>query len=183
MAAEFTSEQRQDFVDLLSTGSGMGFVSLHHNLAAHRTWPEWKRLIGGKYIFGESEIIDRQQFRRTVTSGIESPIDLNLQVADSDHEIMRGISDFEVADELYNNIFLDSNLHVLLTTDHPDGDRRLEHNGGHNPAMAWAKTYGASRVFYQRLGHHPHRVGRPQLPQDDVAGPALGGLRFEEGFL
>ena len=37
MAKEFTPEQRQAFVALLETG--IGLVSTHHNLGAHRDWP------------------------------------------------------------------------------------------------------------------------------------------------
>jgi type 1 glutamine amidotransferase len=162
MLDPWPAAQQQLFQDLLNTEPGIGFLSLHHNIAAHSQWPEWKKIIGGKYVF-EDEIIDRKQYRQTITSGIEKPIDMRIKVVDDKHPITSGVSDFDSLDELYNNIYLADDIHVLLTTDPPDGDRRYAHDGGFDPAMAWTTSYGASRIFYLRIGHHSDAWATPEF--------------------
>jgi uncharacterized protein len=49
MVRGFTPEQQKAFVELLNTG--IGVVSLHHNMGAHRDWDEFPKIIGGKFIF------------------------------------------------------------------------------------------------------------------------------------
>ena len=45
--AGFTPEQQQAFVALLNRG--IGVVALHHTLGGHQEWPEYAKIIGGKY--------------------------------------------------------------------------------------------------------------------------------------
>ncbi|MHB9066941.1 MAG: ThuA domain-containing protein, partial [Pirellulaceae bacterium] len=45
--AGFSPEQQQAFVALLNRG--IGVLALHHTLAAHQEWPEYAKIIGGKY--------------------------------------------------------------------------------------------------------------------------------------
>jgi len=47
MAPRFTAEQQKAFVELLKTG--IGLVSLHHNLGAHNDWEEFANIIGGAF--------------------------------------------------------------------------------------------------------------------------------------
>ncbi|HID76493.1 MAG TPA: hypothetical protein EYP56_10905, partial [Planctomycetaceae bacterium] len=49
MVRGFPPEQQEAFVALLRRG--IGVVSLHHNLGAHRDWGEFRKIIGGKFIF------------------------------------------------------------------------------------------------------------------------------------
>ena len=55
MVPGITAEQQQAFAALLK--QGIGVVSLHHNLGAHRDWPEYRKIIGGKFVF-KPETID-----------------------------------------------------------------------------------------------------------------------------
>ena len=47
MAPPFTPEQKKGLVELLKTG--IGLVSLHHNLGAHNDWEEFANIIGGAF--------------------------------------------------------------------------------------------------------------------------------------
>src|SRR5580658_4480723 len=49
MVAKFAPEQEKAFVALLHRG--IGLVALHHNLCAHSKWPEYTKIIGGKYCY------------------------------------------------------------------------------------------------------------------------------------
>jgi type 1 glutamine amidotransferase len=149
MVGDFKPDQRAAFVELLKT-SGIGLVALHHNLGAHKTWDEYPKIIGGKYVFKACEI-----------NGVSWPPskyahgqDMNIQVADKDHPITRGVADFVVHDETYKGYYVAPDVRVLLKTDHAKNE----------PSVAWVKEYGKSRVFYLMLGHDSKAWTQPAYP-------------------
>lgn len=147
MCGNFTPEQRKAFTDLLATG--IGVVSLHHNLGAHGGWDEYRKIIGGKFIFKECEI-DGKKYEKTPWSHGET---LKVTVADKDHPITKGVQDFEIHDETYGKFYTADGVHVLLTTDHPKN----------NPALAWTTKYAKSPIFYLMLGHDNFAYENPSF--------------------
>ena len=138
MWAKGIAPQQQEALQQLLQ-SGIGVVALHHTLGAHQDWPEYAKIIGGKY-----HIQDRQVDGKTVgKSGYSHGEQLRVTIADKEHPITRGLEDFEIHDEAYLNYDTDPAARLLLTTKHPKND----------PELAWVKTYGNSRVFYLMLGH------------------------------
>ena len=136
-AQGITEQQQKDFVALLHRG--IGVVALHHTLAAHQAWPEYEKIIGGKFQLQE-RIVDGKTLP---TSGYEHDQQVSVHIANGEHPITKGLKDFEIRDETYNKYDTDPQATVLLTTEHPKSDREL----------AWAKTYANSRVVYIELGH------------------------------
>ncbi len=147
MSRPITPEQREQFVALLK--EGIGLVSLHHNLGAHRDWDEYRKMIGGKFVFQDSEI-DGKQYSKTPWSHGE---DLTIQVADEDHPITKGIEPFSIHDETYGKFYTAPDIRVLLKTDHPKNNREV----------AWTTKYGSSRVFYLMLGHDSKAYENPNF--------------------
>ena len=147
MVGGITPEQQKAFVALLETG--IGVVSLHHNLGAHRDWDEFRKIIGGKFILADAEI-DGKPFKKTPWSHDE---DLKITVVDKKHPITRGVDDFEIHDETYGVYYTAPGVKVLLKTDHPKN----------NPELAWTTSYGKSRVFYLMLGHDGKAYANPAL--------------------
>lgn len=137
MCPKITPAQRKAFVELLNRG--IGLVALHHNVGAHREWDEYRKIIGGKFIFGPCTI-DGKRYARTPWSHGEH---LDVVVADRRHPITRGIADFKIHDETYGPFYVAEGVHVLLTTDHPKNNR----------VVAWTTKYGRSPVFYLMFGH------------------------------
>lgn len=137
MAKGFTAEQRKAFTELLNTG--IGLVSTHHNLGAHPDWPEFTKIIGGKYVFEPVTIDGKVQAKSSYAEGEE----INVTVADQEHPITKGLAGFTIHDETYGQFYLAPDSHVLLTTDHPKCGR----------SIAWTKQYGKSRVCYLIFGH------------------------------
>ena len=130
-------EQQKAFAELLKTG--IGVVSLHHNLGAHRDWDEFRKIIGGKFCLEDCEI-DGKKYTKTPWSHDE---DLKITVADKEHPITQGVKNFEIHDETYGKYYVAPGVKVLLRTDHPKN----------NPEVAWTTSYGKSRVFFLMLGH------------------------------
>ena len=137
MVPAISPDQQKAFVDLLN--KGIGVVSMHHNMGAHRDWDEFRKIIGGKFILQPCEI-DGQKYPK---SGWSHGEDLNVTVADRQHPITKGVKDFQIHDETYKNYYTAPDVKLLLKTDHPKND----------PELAWVKEYGKSRVFYLMLGH------------------------------
>lgn len=138
---------RANFKALLK--QGIGVVSLHHNMGAHSTWDEFRKIIGGKFILKKC-VIDGKEYN---TSGWKHDEHMKIQVVDKAHPITQGISDFEILDETYKGYYVAPSVHVLLKTDHPNN----------TPELAWTTNYGKSRVFYLMLGHDHHGYENPNF--------------------
>jgi uncharacterized protein len=149
MVGGFSPEQQQAFVALLH--QGIGVVSLHHNLGAHSKWPEFRKIIGGQFILSPLEI-DGKEYVNSKWSHDE---DLSIMVADKEHPITQGVTDFKIHDETYQGYYTAPGVKVLLKTDHPKN----------NPELAWVTQYGKSRVFYLMLGHDKQAYANPNYPK------------------
>jgi uncharacterized protein len=132
-----TDAQRSGLVQLLN--NGIGIVALHHTLAAHPDWPEYAKIIGGKY-YVKPHSVDG---KTVPASQYDHGQDIRVHIAAPNHPITYGLKDFDIHDEAYRGYDTAADAKVLLTTGHPKSDSEL----------AWAKTYGNSRVVYIESGH------------------------------
>jgi type 1 glutamine amidotransferase len=137
MWAKITEEAKADFIARLKEGKGL--VAMHHCLGSYQDWPEYRKIIGGKYLM-KKEVID----------GVEKPastykhdVDFKVQVAPNNHPIIRGLKDFSIHDETYGGFDVSPGVTPLLTTDDPTSSK----------TVAWAKTYEGTRVATIQLGH------------------------------
>ncbi|NLS92138.1 MAG: hypothetical protein GXX96_08165 [Planctomycetaceae bacterium] len=68
-----TPEQQEAFVKLVKD-SGIGVVSMHHNLGAHWDWDEFRKIIGGRFILKDTELDGKAygnpSYRRVLEQGI-----------------------------------------------------------------------------------------------------------------
>lgn len=149
MVGDIPEEARQRLVALLE--KGIGVVALHHNLGAHRNWDEYRKIIGGKFIFDPCTI-DGVQYDRTPWKHGQR---LSIQVVQPDHPITRGLTNFEVEDETYGRFYIAPDNNILLRTNHPEN----------NPVIAWTRKYGQSRVVYIQLGHDRGAYDNPAYRQ------------------
>ncbi len=157
-----TPEQQANFVALLN--KGVGVVALHHTLAAHQNWPEYQRIIGGRYFTAPRKVDGKELPKSTFQHGV----DMKIAIADGQHPITRGMKPFEIHDEAYAGFETDPEATVLLTTNHPKSNKEI----------AWVKTYGNSRVLYLQLGHDHFAYENP-----DFARLVARGIRWSAGRL
>jgi len=137
MVRTFTPEQQQAFTNLLQ--AGIGLVATHHSLGSHPGWPEYTRIIGGKWI-AKPETIDGREYPKSTYSHGEQ---IHVTVADGEHPITKGLAGFTIEDETYGGFYVSPDVHVLLKTGHP--------KCGHD--IAWTTQSGNSRVCYLMFGH------------------------------
>jgi len=149
MVKSFTDEQQAAFIDLLNTG--IGVVSLHHNIGAHQEWEKFPKIIGGRY-FINPQVYDGKEYGK---SGFVHGETIKVTIADKRHPITKGVSDFVIHDETYNWLYVSDKAHVLLTTDHPKCTREI----------SWTTNYGNSPVFYLMLGHDSKAWHNPVYPK------------------
>ena len=119
--------------------TGQGLVVLHHALLAYPEWPTWREVSG---IDPALESYHHDQA-------------LRLHVAAPEHPITAGLADFKLVDETYHMGEPDPGCQVLLTTNHPLSLR----------SIAWARSFGRSRVFCLALGHDAACWNSPAFEQ------------------
>lgn len=118
---------------------GVGIAGCHGGMCdSFRNATEWQFMTGGQWVAHPGN--DGIKYMVNLTPGL-------------DHEITRGLSDFEVESEQYY-LHVDPGVKVLATTDFPlpgvDGPH--VENPCKMPTV-WTKKYGKGKVFYNALGH------------------------------
>ncbi len=148
MIKSVPQKQRDAFTALLKE-RGIGLVSLHHNLGAHRDWPEYRNIIGGSYLFKAMEIDGKQYPKSTYAHWKRT----DFKVVDGEHPITKGVGDFKITDdtETYDKCYLAPGVKVLVTTDQQRS----------TPEQVWVTRYGKSPVAYVMPGHGPQAWREP----------------------
>jgi uncharacterized protein len=106
-----------------------GIVMLHHALVAFPDFPLWDEWVGTT--------------GRTLAR-YDHDEQIPVTVADPDHPVTAGLSDWTLLDETYQMPEpIAAGTHLLLTTDHAKS----------MSALAWAREIGGNRVFCLQSGH------------------------------
>jgi type 1 glutamine amidotransferase len=138
------SYAQQEFL-LSYVRSGHGYVSIHGADNAPPDWlPEMRAMLGGVFShFGQP---DGKVRKGTYT----------VKIADAAHPITRGLTDFELTDELYYQIQMETGVVPLATV-------AFE---GKDWPVAWTQTYGQGHVFHTPLGHRDFGPDKPDPLRD-----------------
>jgi type 1 glutamine amidotransferase len=133
--------------------AGRGYVSIHgaDNVAKEWDRPAWREMLGGTFSHFEPRDLfpDSKTKKGTFT----------VKIVKTEDPVVRGLSDFEIKDELYYNLQMAPGVEPLATVDY---------QGQAWPA-AWTKTYGQGRVFHTPLGHRDFGPGK----DDPLRNPSL----------
>ncbi len=130
---------KEAFSNYLKEGGGLLLIhfangAFHPSLpgAEASDWPEYRQIC-------------RRVWDHDAGSGHDKYGPFIVKVADTNHELTNGLSDFETTDELYYRQSGDAPIHPLLVAQSKD-------TGTEEP-LAWIYTYGKGRVFQTLLGH------------------------------
>jgi uncharacterized protein len=138
MPKTITDAQKANFLSLFD--KGVGVVVLHHALVSYQHWPDYERLIGGRY---PEE--DGKGGAVTEQVGWQHDVEVPVVIVAKDHPITAGLKDFALNDEIYWGFRVRPDVTPLLTTTHPKSGKPL----------MWTRTEGKSRLVYLQLGHGP----------------------------
>ena len=111
--------------------SGKGLVSLHFACSSFQDWSEYAKLLGRVWKKGVGG------------HGPRGPFAVNIKKVD--HPITKGLSDFEIDDELYAKLTGDADIDVLASA-HSDWSGQVE-------PIIFVKNYGKGSVVHNVLGH------------------------------
>jgi type 1 glutamine amidotransferase len=139
MMRHITERQKAQFTAL--TEKGVGLVVLHHALVAFADWPDFERIIGGRY----TEPDPNKPGTVTEAVGWKHDEVVPVVIVAKDHPITAGLKDFTIHDEIYWGYRVQPDVTPLITTTHPKSGKPL----------GWCRTEGKSRVVYLQLGHGP----------------------------
>lgn len=139
-------QQQEAYISLLKKGASMIF--LHHALVSYQNWPEFIKIVGGQY--HTSPVVVNGD---SLKASYEHDVTIPVKVEDKKHPVTRGISDFEIVDEVYGGAEILPQVKPLLSTTHPKSMRYL----------AWINHYGSSDVIYIQLGHGPSGYYNPNF--------------------
>ena len=137
-AQKISPEAQADYLDFLKAGKGV--VILHHAIAAYPQWPEYEKILGGRYYLQPKTLVNGvEKLRSRAKEGAH----IAVKVADASHPVTRGLQDFEIDDETYFGYDVAPDSHVLLSTT----------NTNNAPTLAWSRSYQGARIVYIQLGH------------------------------
>lgn len=107
---------------------GLPTLLVHSTLTAFPDWPLWHEIAGGGWSYGTTYHPD---YSPAVAS------------ARPDHSLTAGLGELEITDERYTKLWVDPSSQVFLEHD----------EAGERHPLAWTRTWGASPVVADTLGH------------------------------
>jgi len=126
--------------------NGRGLVTIHASILGYE-------VSGGEWVTG-------------MTSHDEFGV-FTVHITDKEHPITKGINSFDICDELWYNLRLNPDIHVIAVTNPkynlavfipPEKSKEFlesacERNKGEPYPVAWTRKLGEGRVFHTTLGH------------------------------
>jgi type 1 glutamine amidotransferase len=143
MWQKISEKEKQAYLEM--TGQGMPLLFLHHSLVSYQNWPEFEKLLGGKYVERSPVIPEDEQ------STYKHDVWVDLEVVNPKHPVTKGFSDFKLFDEVYGNYHVSPSVQPLLKTDHPESTE----------IIGWENKYNESTIIYLQPGHDYHAFESP----------------------
>ena len=154
-------EYKKDFLERLN--EGIGCIFLHHSIAGWPLWDEYSNIIGGRFLYKPGKI----KGKKSPDSGYRHFVKYKVSSV-REHPITKGISDFEIEDELYLAHVFEDDVNPILKSDYNfirdnfysatnalngemNSNEGWEHPNGSN-LVGWTKSYKKSAITYLQFG-------------------------------
>ncbi len=137
MWQKITPEQERVFAECIHEGKPL--VVLHHSICAFDDWPEYWKIIGGKYFHKPTTVDGKEYAACTYIHDLH----FKVNVVKKKHPVTKGVKDFDAFDETYKGYYIAPNVTPLLTTTEPSS----------NSVIGWTSQYGKARVVTLQSGH------------------------------
>lgn len=134
--------ERSAYIEL--TKQGKPFLFLHHSIVSYQDWPEFEKIIGGKY-FEKNKNVPKE-----LHSSYEHDVWVYSKV-DNYTPVTKGFTDLRFFDEVYGNVRISDQVVPLLKTRHPQS---ME-------TVAWENRYNDSKIIYIQSGHDKRTFVEP----------------------
>ncbi len=120
---------------------GKGFFVQHLASASFPEWEEFGKLCGRHWVMRTSGHGPRSVFK--------------CDIANKEHPITKGLSEFEIDDELYAKLQGSGDIDILVTAD-SDWSNKTE-------PLVFTKMYGKGRVVHNAFGHDRKALMTPNV--------------------
>ena len=144
---EITSQQEQALKKYIEGGKAL--IPIHSASFCFRNSDWFVEAVGGQF---ESHGVG----------------DFTVDIINSEHPVMEGISEFETWDETYVHSQLNDDMTILM--------ERVE--GDHREPWTWVREQGKGRVFYTAYGHDERTWSKPEF-HDLVANGVLWAVAIK----
>lgn len=133
--------------------NGKGFLCIHISGCVPATWSEYWEITGGGWVMESS-------FHPPYGSFV-------VNINNSDHPGVEGISDFRTNDELYMGIEYSGDNDVFMEATSVSGTYLWREEHTEMPAstfpLGWTRSYGRGKVFVTLLGHNGLSFQTPEF--------------------
>jgi uncharacterized protein len=134
MWKSISEAEKSAYLKLANQGKPLLF--LHHSIASYQDWPEFEKILGGKYVEkGRGVPVEEQ-------SNYEHDVWVYTKV-ENFTPVTAGLSEPRFFDEVYGNVRISEDVFPLLKTRHP---KSME-------IVAWENRYLNSKILYLQPGH------------------------------
>lgn len=137
MFQDINEEQKKVLAECIAGGKPL--VVLHHSICAYDNWEEYFRIAGGKY-FHKTTSFEGKVYN---PSSYKHDLKFMVHVVNKKHPVTKGIDDFEIFDETYDDYYVAPDVTPLLKTNEPSS----------TPVIGWTHKYGKVRVVTLQSGH------------------------------
>lgn len=122
---------------------GHGLVANHFTVANFQNWRDSIDILGAMWVNGKSTHDPYHTFR--------------MDIVDEGHPIIEGVSPFTTNDELYFNLLMRPDMHIIMAAD--------QERFGHTVAEPLLCThyFHNARCVYFALGHDPKSLDPPEI--------------------
>ncbi|HET9648857.1 MAG TPA: ThuA domain-containing protein [Microlunatus sp.] len=141
---DLTDKQERSLLHAVSQGTGVG--GWHGMAASFRSSLPYHFVTGSAFI--------------EHPGGEAVPVPYPVNIIDRDHPVTAGVQDFTAATEQYY-LHIDPTAHVLAET--VFSGEHLPWLDGVKMPVAYVKTFGEGRVFYETIGHAPADLLEPNV--------------------
>ncbi len=124
------------------TTDGKPLLFLHHAIVSYQNWPEFEKILGGKYVEKARGVPPDEQSNYEHDVWVYSKVE-NIT------PVTRGFGELRFFDEIYENVRISDNVVPLLKTRHP---KSME-------IIAWENRFNNSKIVYIQPGHDYRTFG------------------------
>jgi len=147
MVQDISENQKQDLINLLDKGKSLLF--LHHSLASYQHWDDFMDILGGRYYIKKAE----EDTSSKPESSYKHDVQVPVTIVNKNHYITKGMENFVIHDETYNDYNISPGIYPLLTTtEETSGD-----------VIGWINHYKKSWIVYLQLGHDHYAYENPNF--------------------
>lgn len=118
-------------------GNGGGLLGVHTATICFDTWPQWRDVLGGAWVWGKS------------SHPAWGPVETRM---DPQHVLTRGLTPWSSSDEVYSDLDLVPGIDVAMWARAVPATDPPTMTLAEQPSV-WTHRYGQGRVVYSSLGH------------------------------